>query len=241
MSVSVQQVISDAKKLAARLKDYESTTDTMLTKAQNLNKAVESMKEVGVTPVCSIELNCDFLRTQYHEEIQQLSQLSQQQMPRSSLIVTIQRESKQLRLLENENRELRSVSCSCSRLTHGLNGFAIPKALEDHQYALELIMSKYRQQVTQLVKSNNNKQPLTPANDQLDSKVNDVIKAQSSKILEMAAVMQKAAQFDESDALRDKQVLAQLKAENQVCCCNGVVAQSRNSLLSTRVCANCSR
>ena len=57
-------------------------------------------------------------------------------MPRSSLILAIQRESKQIQALEKENRDLRV-------------------ALEDHQNALELIMSKYRQQVSQLVKYNN--------------------------------------------------------------------------------------
>ena len=47
MSISVHKVLNDAKKLAERLKDYESTTDIMLAKAQNLNKAVETMKEVS--------------------------------------------------------------------------------------------------------------------------------------------------------------------------------------------------
>lgn len=71
---------------------------------------------------------------QYHADMNILSCVANQG-PRSSLIMAIQRESKQLEALEKENRDLRI-------------------ALEDHQNALELIMSKYRQQVSQLVKYN---------------------------------------------------------------------------------------
>ena len=55
--------------------------------------------------------------------------------PRSNLILAIQRESKQLQALERENRDLRIT-------------------LNDYANALELIMSKYRQQVSQLIQSN---------------------------------------------------------------------------------------
>jgi len=51
MSISVHKVLTDAKKLAERLKDYESTTDIMLAKAHNLNKTVETMKEVSLYPL----------------------------------------------------------------------------------------------------------------------------------------------------------------------------------------------
>ncbi|XP_046688824.1 FGFR1 oncogene partner 2 homolog [Homalodisca vitripennis] len=54
------------------------------------------------------------------------------QRPHSVLIAGIQQENRHLRELQQENRELRA-------------------ALEEHQNALELIMSKYRQQMTQLV------------------------------------------------------------------------------------------
>lgn len=96
------------------------------------------------------------------------------QIPRSQLIVTIQRESKQLRALESENRELRST-------------------LEDYQYALELIMSKYRQQVTHLITSKNGT-ALTMLNNSLvsasEAKADkELINSQMAKILDMAAVM----------------------------------------------------
>jgi len=51
------------------------------------------------------------------------------------LIAGIQRENKHLREIQAENKELKS-------------------ALEDHQHALELIMSKYRQQTASLLRLN---------------------------------------------------------------------------------------
>lgn len=51
------------------------------------------------------------------------------------LIAGIQRENKHLREIQAENKELRS-------------------ALEDNQHALELIMSKYRQQMASLLRLN---------------------------------------------------------------------------------------
>lgn len=48
MSVSVQEVLNDARKLATRLKKYDASTDGLLAKAQTLEKTVESMKEVSV-------------------------------------------------------------------------------------------------------------------------------------------------------------------------------------------------
>lgn len=57
------------------------------------------------------------------------------QRPYSVLVAGLQRESQHLRELQAENCELRNT-------------------LEDHQNAIELIMSKYRQQVSQLMSEN---------------------------------------------------------------------------------------
>lgn len=54
--------------------------------------------------------------------------------PQKALVASIQQENRQLRDLQQENRELRAL-------------------LEEHQNALELIMSKYRQHVSQLVRA----------------------------------------------------------------------------------------
>ncbi|KAI1288489.1 FGFR1 oncogene partner 2 -like protein [Halotydeus destructor] len=193
MAISVQQVLNDAKKLSTRLKDFEHEADQMLGKAQALDKTVDTMKE-------------------YHEDLQHLSSTNQNNMPRSSLIYTIQRESKQLRLLENENRELKS-------------------ALEDHQFALELIMSKYRQHVTQLIKSRNfGRFSQSSGSSELD---NEMSKVQVSKILEMAAVMKRAAEVDEQRANRDLESLVCLRTENQGLRGLLKIAQSTGSVETT--------
>lgn len=120
---------------------------------------------------------------------------------RSSLIMTIQRESKQLQALERENKDLRL-------------------ALEDHQNALELIMSKYRMQISQLIQLHQR--------DALDKKnMNDIgsrgkiifeselIQAHSNKVLEMASVMRKAVEIDDENDCQQKMIVSQLRMENQ--------------------------
>ena len=122
---------------------------------------------------------------------------------RSSLIMTIQRESKQLQVLERENKELRL-------------------ALEDHQNALELIMSKYRMQISQLIQLHQR-----DALEKSDTKngigssrkgtifESELIQAHSNKIMEMASVMSKAAEIDEQNDCQQKIILSQLQTENQ--------------------------
>ncbi|RWS03661.1 FGFR1 oncogene partner 2-like protein [Dinothrombium tinctorium] len=171
MSLSIENIVNDAKKLASRLKEYETTGEQLLTKAHCLNKTVDSMKE-------------------YHEDMQALSSISQNRS-RSSLIVTIQRESKQLRQLEMENKELKS-------------------ALEEHQFALELIMSKYRTQVSNLIKSRDGNKCCPHVQDSYI----DIITRQADKIYEMAAVMKKSVEVDDQNHFKDQQLLAQLRIEN---------------------------
>lgn len=67
--------------------------------------------------------------------------------PRSYLIIGIAQENRQIRELQQENRELRL-------------------ALEEHQSALELIMKKYREQVNTLIETNKLEKALASNNDQ---------------------------------------------------------------------------
>ncbi|XP_071529520.1 FGFR1 oncogene partner 2 homolog isoform X3 [Panulirus ornatus] len=114
MSV-LQQVLTDARKLATRLRDHDSSADSLLSQAQGMFKQVESMKE-------------------YCEEMNELNEAANNR-PRSALIHSIQQENRHIRQLQQENKELRL-------------------ALEEHQNVMELIMSKYRQQVAKLVTVN---------------------------------------------------------------------------------------
>ncbi|XP_054974016.1 FGFR1 oncogene partner 2 isoform X1 [Sorex araneus] len=67
----------------------------------------------------------------YQEEIQELNEVARHR-PRSTLVMGIQQENRQIRELQQENKELRT-------------------SLEEHQSALELIMSKYREQMFRLL------------------------------------------------------------------------------------------
>lgn len=49
MAVSVTDVLSDAKKLANRIKKYDASADNLLVKAANLEKTVETMKDVSLS------------------------------------------------------------------------------------------------------------------------------------------------------------------------------------------------
>ena len=66
-------------------------------------------------------------KLQYQEEVEEMNNVARHR-PRSALILGIQQENRQIRELQRENRELRV-------------------ALEEHQSALDLIMSSYREQV----------------------------------------------------------------------------------------------
>ncbi|KAH0554720.1 FGFR1 oncogene partner 2 homolog [Cotesia glomerata] len=172
MSLTVQQIICDAKKLVGRISDHENTADNLITEIQSVCNQIDNMK-------------------QYQEEIEVLNNEAKQQ-PRDALIAGIQQETKHLRELQAENRELRN-------------------ALEEHQNTIELIMSKYREHTASLIKSN--KINLSSI---YNARYANIITNQAEKINEMAAVMRVAANLDEECELKYKENLSKLKAENNV-------------------------
>ncbi|CAD6208026.1 GSCOCG00010301001-RA-CDS [Cotesia congregata] len=179
MSLTVQQIICDAKKLVGRISDHENTADNLITEIQSVCNQIDNMK-------------------QYQEEIEVLNNEAKQQ-PRDALIAGIQQETKHLRELQAENKELRN-------------------ALEEHQNTIELIMSKYRQHTASLIKSN--KINLSSIYNARYANVSyfifQIITNQAEKINEMAAVMRVAANLDEECELKYKENLSKLKAENNV-------------------------
>lgn len=125
-------MISDAKKLAGRLKDDENVADALLNETHAINKKIDAMKQVVVCDchcqVCVVFYEL-FVFVQFQEEVEVLNEVARQR-PHSQLIANIQQENRHLREIQQENRELRA-------------------ALEEHQTALEHIMSKYRQHTSQ--------------------------------------------------------------------------------------------
>nr|XP_045610069.1 FGFR1 oncogene partner 2 homolog isoform X1 [Procambarus clarkii] len=168
MSV-LQQVLTDARKLATRLRDHDSSADSLLSQAQGMFKQVESMKE-------------------YCEEMNELNEAANNR-PRSALIHSIQQENRHIRQLQQENKELRL-------------------ALEEHQNVMELIMSKYRQQVAKLVTVNSKQ---SQPNTQEQAK----LAAQIERISEMVAVMRKAASLGDDESQQQQRLITSLATENK--------------------------
>ncbi|KAF2359881.1 SIKE family [Trinorchestia longiramus] len=170
MSV-LQQVLSDARKLATRLRDHDNSADTLLSQAQDMFKQVESMKE-------------------YCEEMNQLNEVANNR-PRGQLIRSIQQENRYIRELQEENKELRL-------------------ALEEQQTVMELIMSKYREQVAKL---------LTSSPDHLQSShataMQRKLGANIERVSEMVCVMRRAAQLDEHQTIEYQELLSTLARENR--------------------------
>lgn len=89
MSLTMQQIISDAERLASRLKEQDAVADSLLTETHAINKRIDAMK-------------------QFQEEVDHLNEVANQK-PHSQLIANIQKENRHLREIQQENRELRSA------------------------------------------------------------------------------------------------------------------------------------
>ena len=46
MSLSVESIIADARKLVVRLKEHDSSADCLIARTQSLHKQLEAMKQV---------------------------------------------------------------------------------------------------------------------------------------------------------------------------------------------------
>uniref|UniRef100_A0A3B3ZYT7 FGFR1 oncogene partner 2 n=1 Tax=Periophthalmus magnuspinnatus TaxID=409849 RepID=A0A3B3ZYT7_9GOBI len=126
---------------------------------------------------------------QYQEEIDALNQVARHR-PRSSLVLGIQQENRQIRELQQENKELRT-------------------SLEEHQSALELIMTKYREQVFRLLMASKRDEPAIVT--QLKEQHTTEMQAHIDKINEMASVMRKAIEVDEGRICEDEEKIKQLE------------------------------
>lgn len=170
MAMSVDKLLADAQILVSRLRTHDTTTDILIAHTQTLHKRLDAMKE-------------------YQDDITELNEIARHR-PRSTLVLGIAQENRQIRELQQENRELR-----CS--------------LEEHQNALELIMQKYREQMTKLIQANNFENVIAEKRDQSKD-----LERLIDKICEMAAVMQRAVMVDESASAKDQELFTQLQKEN---------------------------
>ncbi|XP_076874536.1 suppressor of IKBKE 1 [Brachyhypopomus gauderio] len=121
--------------------------------------------------------------------------------------VLLTQENTQIKELQQENREL------CL-------------SLEEHQYALELIMGRYRKQMLQLMMGR--KELDTKPVLSLHEDHSKEVQCQLERICEMGQVMRRAVQVDDQHYCSVKQRLAQLEIENKEL--RDLLAISKNSL-----------
>lgn len=171
MALSFEKLLNDAKIMVTRLKDHDNSADIIIAQTQTLHNRINSMK-------------------QYQDDINELNEIARHR-PRSTLVLGIAQENRQIRELQQENKEL------CL-------------SLEEHQSALELIMQKYREQVMKLIQSNRFEKTVNTKQEEKNQDIERLI----DKITEMAAVMQKATVIDNEMAAHDHEKLTQLQVEN---------------------------
>ncbi|XP_044137396.1 FGFR1 oncogene partner 2 isoform X1 [Bufo gargarizans] len=130
---------------------------------------------------------------QYQDEIQELNEVARHR-PRSTLVLGIQQENRQIRELQQENKELRT-------------------SLAENQSALELIMSKYREQMFRLLMASKKDDPgiIIKLKDQHSKELQNHM----DKISEMAAVMKRAIDVDEQFGNQDYDRILKLEQENR--------------------------
>ncbi|XP_054974017.1 FGFR1 oncogene partner 2 isoform X2 [Sorex araneus] len=146
----------------------------------------------------------------YQEEIQELNEVARHR-PRSTLVMGIQQENRQIRELQQENKELRT-------------------SLEEHQSALELIMSKYREQMFRLLMASRKDGPGIVM--KLKEQHAKELQAHVDQITEMAAVMKKAIELDEQQGSKEQERIFQLEQENKGL--REILQITRESFLSLR-------
>nr|KAF6414357.1 suppressor of IKBKE 1 [Molossus molossus] len=131
----------------------------------------------------------DQVRQRYQEDASDIKDMSKYKPH-----ILLSQENTQIRDLQQENREL-WVS------------------LEEHQDALELIMSKYRKQMLQLMvaKKAVDTEPVLKAHQNHSAE----IESQIDRICEMGEVMRKAVQVDDDQFCKIQEKLAQLELENK--------------------------
>ncbi|CAH1722735.1 unnamed protein product [Aphis gossypii] len=178
MSVTVQQILSDAKRLASKLKEHDTAADSLLSQAQFVYKKIDAMK-------------------QYTDDLSELNDMEEGGLPHEELVNSIRTESRQLQEIVRENRILKAM-------------------VAEHQTALEMIMSKYRSQVSQLVAQSSANQHI---NNNIAAKTieekNALIVQQEERIKEMMAVMSLASRLEAEEASKKEEIIGRLQVENQ--------------------------
>lgn len=180
---------------------------TLLERLKDHDNAAESLIEQSSSLHTHVEAMKEVgtgLPEKYQEDLAEIKDTSKYKPH-----VLLCQENTQIRDLQQENKELWL-------------------SLEEHQYALELIMSKYRRQMLQLIANKKPVQtePVLGAHESYSSEIENSI----DRICAMGEVMRKAIQVDEEQAYGIQERLAQLELENKEL--RAILSVSKESLHS---------
>ncbi|VVC45779.1 Hypothetical protein CINCED_3A016737 [Cinara cedri] len=117
-------------------------------------------------------------------------------LPHEELVNSIRTESRQLQEIVRENRILRAM-------------------VAEHQTALEMIMSKYRSQVSHLINETKADKLVSDLTAKTIEEKNALIIQQEERIKEMMTVMSIASRLEAEEASKKEEIIGRLQTENQ--------------------------
>ncbi|XP_054251856.1 suppressor of IKBKE 1 isoform X1 [Indicator indicator] len=185
MTCTIEKILTDAKTLLERLKEHDTAAESLIDQSAVLHQRVAAMREAGAAWAEKVRAGGGRGQGTAAER----TDPSRLRPP-----VLLSQENTQIRDLQQENRELWI-------------------SLEEHQDALELIMSKYRKQMLQLLqgRKGENAEPVLKIH-----QANSLeIESQIDRICEMGEVMRKAMNVDDEQFFKVQEKLAQLELENK--------------------------
>eukprot|EP00095_Tigriopus_kingsejongensis_P005274 maker-scaffold464_size163657-snap-gene-0.35 protein:Tk05274 transcript:maker-scaffold464_size163657-snap-gene-0.35-mRNA-1 annotation:"myb-like protein x-like" len=167
------------------------TVHQLLSDARRLSTRLREHDSAADTVLSSAQATLKEIEAmkQYQEDLERLNAIAHHR-PRAQLVLGIQQENRHIRQLQQENKELRA-------------------ALEEHQNAIELIMSKYRQHVNLLVHTTQIDRHL------VNREKTRMLQDKTDQILEMAGVMQNSIRIDDEHQVRDQEIRTRLLTENK--------------------------
>ncbi|KAM9184785.1 suppressor of IKBKE 1 isoform 1-T1 [Mergus octosetaceus] len=193
MSCSIEKILTDARTLLERLKEHDTAAESLIEQSAVLHQRVAAMREAGAAPA------------------EKVSAAGGTAGPAAALpgrgAPAERADTSRLRphaLLSQENTQIRDLR---------RENRALWISLEEHQDALELIMSKYRKQMLQIMQGRKGEdaEPVLKVH-----QANSVeIESQIDRICEMGEVMRKAIQVDDDQFFKVREKLAQLELENK--------------------------
>ncbi|KAM7082555.1 LOW QUALITY PROTEIN: suppressor of IKBKE 1 [Ciconia maguari] len=201
MTCTIEKILTDAKTLLERLKEHDTAAESLIDQSAVLHQRVAAMREAGAAWAEKVRAGGG--RAGGGGGAAGLTAVSRQGQgaaaeradpSRLRPHVLLPQENTQIRDLQQENRELWI-------------------SLEEHQDALELIMSKYRKQMLQLLQGRKGEdaEPVLKVH-QANSLETE---SQIDRICEMGEVMRKAIQVDDDQFFKVQEKLAQLELENK--------------------------